>query len=154
MLPRSVIPQLQQQLGHARNIHQKDVANNTCRVALPSAYERKHPAAASQLAWYWLFPSAVLSRCPETKRIGRHHLQASTVQRAVKIAALQAGIGKRVTCHTFRHSFATHLLESGASIYQVRDLLGHADIETTEIYLHCTKPPETSVLSPLDRMAA
>lgn len=154
MLPHTLVSRLQRQLEYVTELHRQDTAAGVARVELPAAFERKSPGAASQLAWYWLLPSAVLSKCPRTQRVGRHHLQPSTVQRAVPIAAIRAGIHKRVTCHTMRHSFATHLIESGVSINQLKDLLGHSDIRTTEIYLHCQQDPATVVLSPLDRLSA
>jgi integron integrase len=153
MLPPSAVKALREQAAYVRRLYDEDVADGANRVELPDAFERKSPAASGSLNWYWLFASPVRSRHPTEGWIGRYHLQPSGVQRSIVVAAARAGIRKRVTCHTLRHSFATNLLENGASIEQVRDLLGHSDVRTTQIYLHCTRSPAEHIVSPLERIA-
>ena len=121
-------------------------------AALPKALDRKYLGAGERWIWFWVFPSRQLSEDPRTSVRRRHHVQPSGFQRAVSRAAAKAGIEKRVTPHTLRHSFATHLLESGADIRTVQDLLGHANLETTQIYLHVIRRPGLGVESPLDRL--
>lgn len=153
MLPPSSIKSIRQQSAHVRGIYDQDVVDGCNRVELPGAFHRKSLTASGSLNWYWLFVSPVRSRQPVDGWLGRYHLQPSGVQRSIRLAALQAGIRKRVTCHTLRHSFATNVLENGASVEQVRDLLGHSDIRTTQKYLHCTRSPTLTVVSPLERIA-
>ena len=149
ILPDELIVPVARQIERVKQVHALDIREGFARVALPNAFGRKSPRAAASLCWYWLFPSNSRSRDPKTGEIGRHHIHKSSVQRAIKAAGHRAAITKRVKSHALRHSFATHLLESGESIETVRELLGHKDIATTQIYLHCVTPAHTRVRSPL-----
>jgi site-specific recombinase XerD len=120
-------------------------------VWLPDGLEKKFKRAGERWEWQWLFPSREASRDPATGIVRRHHTLDGAFQNAVRKAATAAGINKRVTPHVFRHSFATHLLDGGTDLRTVQELLGHADIRTTQIYLHCVKKPGLGVRSPLDR---
>lgn len=120
-------------------------------VWLPDGLEKKFQRAGERWEWQWLFPSREVSRDPTSGIVRRHHSLDGAFQNAVRKAAAAAGINKRVTPHVFRHSFATHLLDSGTDIRAVQELLGHADIRTTQIYLHCMQKPGLGVRSPLDR---
>ncbi|MCC6715286.1 MAG: tyrosine-type recombinase/integrase, partial [Gammaproteobacteria bacterium] len=119
-------------------------------VFLPDALARKYPNAPRELRWQYVFPSARVTADPRSHRVRRHHLHETALQRAIKDAATRAGIRKRVTSHTLRHSFATHLLEAGYDIRTVQELLGHADVSTTMIYTHVLNRPGVSVTSPAD----
>jgi integrase len=121
-------------------------------VELPTALERKYPYAGREWAWQWVFPATRIQVDPSTGRHRRHHLHPSSVQRAVKAAVRQSGISKRATCHTFRHSFATHLLEAGYDIRTVQELLGHRSVRTTMIYTHVLNRGGLGVRSPADIM--
>lgn len=118
---------------------------------MPEGLARKYPKAGESWEWQWLFPAKEVSRDPSSGVVRRHHLSDTTFQRIVKRAAERAGTNKRVTPHVFRHSFATHLLESGTDIRTVQELLGHASVETTQIYTHVMQKPGLGVRSPLDR---
>jgi site-specific recombinase XerD len=119
-------------------------------VYLWESIERKFPNAGKEWIWQYVFPSEKLSVDPRTRTVRRHHLDPSVLQRHIKQAALDAGIAKRVSCHTLRHSFATHLLKGGADIRTVQELLGHSDVSTTMIYTHVLNRPGVPVLSPAD----
>ena len=121
-------------------------------VALPDALYRKYPSASHEWAWQWVFPATRFYRDSENGEYRRHHLHESVLQRAVKEAVRAAGIGKRASCHTFRHSFATHLLEKGYDIRTIQELLGHSDVSTTMIYTHVLNRGGRGVRSPLDDM--
>jgi integron integrase len=149
-LPDSVIPDLKRQIERIRIRHEEDLAAGFGAVYLPYALETKYPRAAKELIWQYLFPARNRSLDPRSGEERRHHLDPSALQRAVKTAARDTGIKKRVTCHTFRHSFATHLLQSGYDIRTVQELLGHKDVRTTMIYTHVLQRGGLAVRSPLD----
>ena len=148
-LPMSVIPSLQLHLQKVKALHQEDLANGYGEVEMPHALARKYPNAAWDWGWQYVFPAAGLSKDPRSTRIGRHHVFESSVQRAVKNAARQAGIVRHVGPHTLRHCFATHLLQAGENIRTIQELLGHKKLETTMIYTHVVGG--AAVRSPLDR---
>jgi len=151
MLPQMAVPLLRHHLEIVRSIHEDDLREGFGSVWLPEAIERKIPSAPRAWGWQWVFPAT--SRWKEPSGLQRrHHLHESAVQRAVKRAALEANVDKRVTCHTFRHSFATHLLERGHDIRTVQELLGHRDVATTMIYTHVLRYGARGVRSPLDAM--
>jgi integron integrase len=153
MLPRLVRESLRKQMEWRSMVHERDLARGVARVELPDALERKYPRAAQELGWQFVFASRQLSRCPRTGRLGRHHMQAGSLQRAVKEAAVAAGFGKAIHCHTFRHSFATHLVERGIDLRTIQVLLGHESLETTMIYTHVARKGPAGVTSPLDLLA-
>lgn len=154
MLPASLVPLLDFQMQRVRTLHRRDSAAGRGGVALPDALARKMPSAVFHLRWQWLFPAARCYRDPLSGRLVRHHLHETVIQRAVAQAAQAAQVTKRVTCHTFRHSFATHLLEAGYDIRTVQELLGHRDVSTTMIYTHVLNKGGRGVRSPLDGLTA
>ena len=150
-MPDSLIQPLQRQLERVRLLHEEDLAAGFGSVYLPNALDHKHPNAATELTWQYIFPAPKCSLDPRSPGImRRHHLEPSGLQRSVKDAARKTGIHKRVTCHTFRHSFATHLLQNGYDIRTVQELLGHKDVRTTMIYTHVLQRGGLAVKSPLD----
>ena len=150
LLPDQLRAALRTQIAHVQSIHQQDLREGFGDVELPFALERKLPYAARELGWQYLFPASQRSTDPRSGTIRRHHLDESVLQKAVRRAAQQLQLPKRVTCHTFRHSFATHLLEAGYDIRTVQELLGHADVQTTMIYTHVLQRGPGAVRSPLD----
>jgi integron integrase len=150
MLPRSVRADLERQLAWRRQLHERDLVRGVARVDLPEALERKYPRAAQELGWQFVFASRQLSHCPRTGRMGRHYVYPSSLQRAVAQAGRAAGLSLAIHCHTFRHSFATHLVERGIDLRTIQVLLGHESLDTTMIYTHVARKGPAGVASPLD----
>jgi integron integrase len=150
ILPASVVPSLRLQLDHARSIHTSDLAAGCGETTLPHALALKYPSAPREWAWQYVFPASVRVFDPAQGYSKRHHLDESSIQREVKLAVARTGITKPASCHTLRHSFATHLVERGVDIRTVQQLLGHKDIRTTMIYVHIASATGRSVTSPLD----
>ena len=150
VLPNSLVPELQSQIRRVAVLHRQDLAQGYGEVYMPNALARKYPRAATSLAWQYLFPSSNISVDPQSGVKRRHHLHARSIQKAVKAAIQLANINKMASCHTFRHSFATRLLENGYDLRTIQELLGHSDVETTEIYTHVVKKGGKGVVSPVD----
>ena len=152
IIPQKLVPDLKEHRELLRTLHARDREASLPGVELPEALERKWPKAGEKFTWFWFWPSRNLMRDHRSGIIRRHHVLDATFQKAVREAVKRARIDKRVTPHTLRHSFATHLLASGVGIRDVQDLLGHADISTTEIYLHTAKHTGVGVRSPFDAL--
>ncbi|MEN6472571.1 MAG: integron integrase [Syntrophaceae bacterium] len=150
MLPASLEEPLQEHLRKVMKIHEKDLADDWGRVQLPMALDRKYPNAPADWRWQWVFPQEHRWKNTRTGEEGRHHVHETILQRAVKEAVSKAGVIKPVGCHTFRHSFATNLLEAGYDIRTIQELLGHKDVSTTMIYTHVLNKGWHGVRSPID----
>ena len=150
VLPESLIPALREHLGRVRLKHEEDLREGYGAVYLPGALERKYPGAARQWGWPYVFPARDRSTDTRSGAVRRHHIDEATVQRAIQMAASRVGTTKRVSSHTFRHSFATALLQRGSDIRTIQELLGHNDLSTTMIYTHVLRQGGSGVKSPLD----
>jgi integron integrase len=150
MLPQLLKPGLQEHLARVKLLHEKDLAGGQGEVYLPGGLERKYPNANREWAWQYVFPAVGLSADPRSRRVRRHHVHETGLQRTLKDALRLAGIAKPASCHSLRHSFATQLLESGYDIRTVQELLGHKDVSTTMIYTHVMQKPGLGVRSPLE----
>ncbi len=151
MLPATLRPPLSAHLKMVRLQHEEDLRRGRGHVELPGALARKYPSASREWGWQWIFPATRTYVDAETGQRRRHHLHESVLQRLVKLAARKAGLAKPASCHTLRHSFATHLLESGYDIRTIQELLGHSDVTTTMIYTHVLNRGGRGVRSPLDQ---
>lgn len=152
-LPESLAQTLGARIERLKRLWMQDRGANLPGVELPHLLERKYPNAGKEFGWQWVYPARNLSTDPRTGIVRRHHIHESTLQKAIKPATFAAGIHKPVKVHTLRHSFATHLLESGTDLRRIQMLLGHEDISTTEIYLHCVAGFAAGVRSPLDTLS-
>lgn len=151
-LPDRAVVSLKAQLAWRMALHEQDLADGTASVALPHALDRKYPNAHREIGWQFVFASHRLSKSPRSGRMHRHHLHEDTFPDNLKLVVARIGIAKAITSHVFRHSFATHLLIAGEDIRTVQELLGHKDVSTTMIYVHCLNDREHNVVSPLDRL--
>jgi integron integrase len=150
VLPEALKPALYDQLRRAKVLHDADLAEGWGRVPLPDALDRKYRNAPSEWKWQWVFPQERRWRNPKTGEQGRHHVHETIIQRAMNQAVIKAGIAKHASCHTMRHSFATHLLETGYDVRTIQELLGHKDLRTTMIYTHVLNRGGHGVRSPMD----
>ncbi len=152
ILPQNLREEIIRQVAAVKSLHHKDLEEGFGEVYIPEALARKYPNASKATGWQWVFPAKLRSRDPRSGKEMRHHVLESVLQKAVKRAAERVGIVKRVGCHTLRHSFATHMLENGVTIRVLQELLGHANVKTTEIYTHVMSRDIRGLQSPLDKL--
>jgi integron integrase len=152
LLPDTCVNELKTHIEKVKRLHNNDLSEGYGNVYLPNAIARKYPNGGSEFGRQYLFPSKRLSNDPRSGNVYRHHVIESGIQKAVKLAVHRAGIVKQVSCHTLRHSFATHMLESGVNIRVLQDILGHKDVKTTEIYTHVMNKDRKKLISPLDSL--
>ncbi len=152
LLAKNLHDECRKWILHSQALYKEDIEEGFGEVYIPEALARKYPNASKSVGWQWLFPAKRRSIDPRTGREMRHHVGQSGLQKAIKKAAIRAGIKKKISCHTLRHSFATHMLEQGVNIRVLQDLLGHADVKTTEIYTHVLKQDVRNLKSPLDNI--
>lgn len=150
--PQSLASELHAQIRRIREQHERDVENGSCGAFIPLSLSRKFPNAEKEFRWQYVFPATRLAQDPRSGKLRRHHIHQTAVQKHIRKAASNAGVTKRVTTHTLRHSFATHLLASDSNIRTVQELLGHADVSTTMIYTHVLNRGGSAVKSPLDSL--
>ena len=150
MIPGKIREELATHVASAKEIHDQDVKMGYGEVSLPDALEKKYPGAPKEWGWQWVFPAEKLSVDPRTGKVMRWHIHPSAIQRAVKEAVMKTGLPKKASCHTLRHSFATHLLEAGHNIRTIQELLGHKHVNTTMIYTHVIRKKPYEISSPLD----
>ena len=150
MIPVAAEGALREQVDEARAIHARDLKRGGGRTDIPNAIARKYPRASTEWRWQYVFPASRTYIDPSTRELRRHHVHVTMIQRAVTEAVRASGVAKRATCHSFRHSFATHLIEDGYDIRTVQELLGHADVRTTMIYTHVLNRGGRGVRSPID----
>jgi len=153
ILPTAVEERLREHLKRVRAQHARDLRRGGGRVDIPNALARKYPSASTEWRWQYVFPAARTYIDVVSRELRRHHLHVTVIQRAVANAVRSSGLTKRGTCHTFRHSFATHLIENGYDIRTVQELLGHTDVRTTMIYTHVLRGGGRGVRSPIDAIS-